>query len=360
MLLLDGGKATKILEDTVSNYQKAKQRAEKLAKEAEQSQQGYHKATTDDTVKPDAIQKLASKVTQAKEKALQADAEYRDTVVRANEVKDKFHSEQMPQILEELQKLEEERIKFLKTTLKQFIDLQDAIPPSIKLTCEAMSQYVDAIDVDADIQTFIEENRTEADGPEPIEYIPFTEEGANQAAVGVKKGPNIVDFLKKIQKFPPEERNAKLQEKLAETDNEIKNKTKTKSSMENMAKLYDKDPEQKKKVELQLDQFTKDIEQLQDTRQKIEQELKSSGVTVAPAPAPAVTAPSNTKPSAAPKTSVVKKAKALYDYKSEGEEELSFQKGDLVSVVEIEDSGWWQVELKGRKGIVPGNYFEYQ
>jgi len=362
MLLLDGGKATKILEDTVSNYQKAKQRAEKLAKEAEQSQQGYHKATTDDTVKPDAIQKLASKVTQAKEKASQADGEYRETVVKANEIKDKFHSEQMPQILSELQKLEEERIKFLKTALKQFIDLQDAIPPSIKLTCEAMTQYVDAIDVDADVQTFIEENRSEAEGPEPIEYVPFTEEGASQAAsaAGTKKGPNIAEFFKKIQRLSPEERTAKLQEKLAETDNEIKNKMKTKSSMENMAKLYEKDPEQKKKVDLQLEQFTKDIEQLQDTRQKVEQELKSSGVSVAPAPA--VTAASSAKPpGATPKSpaSAAKKAKALYDYKGEGEEELSFAKGDQVTVFEVEDSGWWQVELKGHKGIVPGNYFEY-
>jgi len=47
----------------------------------------------------------------------------------------------------------------------------------------------------------------------------------------------------------------------------------------------------------------------------------------------------------------------LYDYKGEGEEELSFAKGDQVNVFEIEDSGWWQVELKGHRGIVPGNYF---
>jgi len=360
-LVTEGQKATKILEDTISNYQKAKKTAEKFSKEAEQAQQGYHKATADDPVKPDVIQKLASKVTQAKEKASQADSEYRESVSKANEVKDKFHSDQMPQILAELQKLEEERIKFLKTTLKQFIDLQDAIPPSIKLTCEAMSQYVEAIDVDADIQTFIEENRSEGEGPEPIEYTPFTEDGANQASGmvgGAKKGPNISEFFKKIQKLSPEERTAKLQEKLAETDNDIKNKMKTKSSMENMAKLYEKDPEQKKKVDIQLEQFNRDIEQLQDTRQKIEQELKSSGVTVAPPPA--ITAPSNAKTTvaAASKTAnPIKKAKALYDYKGEGEEELSFAKGDQVNVFEIEDSGWWQVELKGHRGIVPGNYF---
>jgi len=112
----------------------------------------------------------------------------------------------MPQILAELQKLEEERIKFLKTTLKQFIDLQDAIPPSIKLTCEAMSQYVEAIDVDADIQTFIEENRSEGEGPEPIEYTPFTEDGASQAssmAGGNKKGPNVTEFFKKFKNYHP-------------------------------------------------------------------------------------------------------------------------------------------------------------
>jgi len=51
------------------------------------------------------------------------------------------------------------------------------------------------------------------------------------------------------------------------------------------------------------------------------------------------------------------KAKALANFKAENEDEVSFKKGDIVEVVEEEDTGWWTVEINGKTGAVPGNYF---
>jgi len=51
------------------------------------------------------------------------------------------------------------------------------------------------------------------------------------------------------------------------------------------------------------------------------------------------------------------KAKALANFRAQGEDELSFKKGDIVEILEEEDTGWWSIELNGKKGIVPGNYF---
>jgi hypothetical protein len=51
-------------------------------------------------------------------------------------------------------------------------------------------------------------------------------------------------------------------------------------------------------------------------------------------------------------------AKALYDNLAETQEELSFKKGDIVTIIEQDTNGlegWWLCSLKGRKGIAPGN-----
>lgn len=51
-------------------------------------------------------------------------------------------------------------------------------------------------------------------------------------------------------------------------------------------------------------------------------------------------------------------AKALYDNVPESPEELSFRKGDILTVIEQNTGGlegWWLCSLHGRQGIAPGN-----
>uniref|UniRef100_A0A803XS38 SH3 domain-containing protein n=1 Tax=Meleagris gallopavo TaxID=9103 RepID=A0A803XS38_MELGA len=51
-------------------------------------------------------------------------------------------------------------------------------------------------------------------------------------------------------------------------------------------------------------------------------------------------------------------AKALYDNVAESPDELSFRKGDIMTVLERNTQGldgWWLCSLHGRQGIVPGN-----
>uniref|UniRef100_A0A3Q1FFZ9 SH3 domain-containing protein n=1 Tax=Acanthochromis polyacanthus TaxID=80966 RepID=A0A3Q1FFZ9_9TELE len=49
---------------------------------------------------------------------------------------------------------------------------------------------------------------------------------------------------------------------------------------------------------------------------------------------------------------------ALYDNVAESPDELSFRKGDIMTVLERDTQGldgWWLCSLHGRQGIVPGN-----
>lgn len=56
---------------------------------------------------------------------------------------------------------------------------------------------------------------------------------------------------------------------------------------------------------------------------------------------------------------------ALFDYEAQDDEELSFNAGDLIAVLETGDDGWWQGELWDADtnsclgaGTVPSNFVE--
>ncbi|ELW50427.1 SH3 domain-containing protein 19 [Tupaia chinensis] len=67
-------------------------------------------------------------------------------------------------------------------------------------------------------------------------------------------------------------------------------------------------------------------------------------------------------PAEAKSTSVLalkgRKAKALYDFRGENEDELSFKAGDVLSELESVDDDWMRGQLMGRSGIFPRNYIQ--
>jgi hypothetical protein len=57
----------------------------------------------------------------------------------------------------------------------------------------------------------------------------------------------------------------------------------------------------------------------------------------------------------------MKQVKALYDYKAADSSELSFRKGDVISVIHVDESGWWQGSVSSNpsvQGMFPSNYCE--
>lgn len=48
--------------------------------------------------------------------------------------------------------------------------------------------------------------------------------------------------------------------------------------------------------------------------------------------------------------------KARFNFRQNNEDELSFSKGDLITVTRQEEGGWWEGTLTGRTGWFPSNY----
>ena len=62
------------------------------------------------------------------------------------------------------------------------------------------------------------------------------------------------------------------------------------------------------------------------------------------------------QPPAPPKPKLPQ-VKALYPYTASNEEELSFEVGDIITILD-RDEGWLKGELNGLEGWIPGNYVE--
>lgn len=52
------------------------------------------------------------------------------------------------------------------------------------------------------------------------------------------------------------------------------------------------------------------------------------------------------------------KAVALYDYQASNPDELSFQEGQTMIIVDRSEEGWWKTEQNGQILIVPAAYLE--
>ena len=59
-----------------------------------------------------------------------------------------------------------------------------------------------------------------------------------------------------------------------------------------------------------------------------------------------------------PKPGQVKVFKAVYDYKAQRPDELSFNEGDIIYIVDmITDNNWYKAKSSDNKtGLVPSNY----
>lgn len=48
----------------------------------------------------------------------------------------------------------------------------------------------------------------------------------------------------------------------------------------------------------------------------------------------------------------------MFQYEAEQNDELTLSVGDIITNVDIQDQGWWEGEVKGKRGVFPENFVE--
>lgn len=63
-------------------------------------------------------------------------------------------------------------------------------------------------------------------------------------------------------------------------------------------------------------------------------------------------------PPPVPKPGQVKVVRALYRYEAQQADELTFDEGDMLYILDMKDSSWWKAKCGTNIGLIPSNYVE--
>eukprot|EP00002_Diphylleia_rotans_P011401 TRINITY_DN2252_c0_g1_i1.p1 TRINITY_DN2252_c0_g1~~TRINITY_DN2252_c0_g1_i1.p1 ORF type:complete len:483 (-),score=137.11 TRINITY_DN2252_c0_g1_i1:287-1735(-) len=356
---LSGQKILKDFQEVVQRMEKAEQKLEKTKKdlesiEAEADKAGASKAS-----------KYQPKVQQAQEKVKLSEDELQQARNATEDSRQRTFLNDLPVVLNDFQKMEEERISYLTQLFDQFNTHQETLIPATTDSCNSSKGMVTSISVADDIALFIAENKSNQG--------PFVG-GAGKSGPDRRTKTRTVKYtsefrmpeFESFESLPTEERRERVQSKIEEIRASIKVEQRATKGIENMMLLYSSQPEMKAKVEQQLEVSQTKLTILKEHQTKYKGILATLGdasATISEENEDAqlgVTYAEDEQLEQACTLIAVDpfEAIALYDYEAGEEDEITFQAGDTIIIHAQGDSGWWEGEINGKIGLLPSNYVE--
>lgn len=294
-LMGEGQRLTKEFQDIMAALRSAKKNYQSKCEEADKAQSTYLKAKNDPSIKPKKLNELATKSTQANDKAHTADQEYQAALKAANAKQSKFYEQEMPRLLDEFQKFEEDRVTFLKSQLERLASAQADFPPFLADLCKTLATTSTAINKDSDTEAFLRINKTGVRPPPAIEYEPYDRENAAPAArpampasappsatptpkapppQAIKPRPEIKAGLGAgDETLSKDEKREKLEAQLRELRTAIKVEVKSRKGLEKLVKFYGSDPVAQEKAKGELDEQSRKVAQLRENKRMVERQL---------------------------------------------------------------------------------------
>jgi hypothetical protein len=353
-----------------SATESALQRFLTASAQAEASRKQFHFAQQDASIPPKKLKVLEAQEAKLSGEADKAHESYKQTLSELNAYQ-KQYEESLGVLLEKLQEMDTSRGALLSNMTRVYLDAHLALAKSDTQTNEVSSKAVGQIDATADQQSWIQANKNGL-APEPlVEYEGYELQFENATADEVPNPSKVgkvfsKSTLRKTQGTAggASAAPAKEEKKLARQKSLSRllgNKSKGVSrkgdppisSPNGAAATSNISPGRKNSTS-----DTSSPNKLSNSSPVISSPVKTDGPKIsANSVGSASAAAAATAPGKQSKGG--RKAKALFEFIASDDTEISFAVGDIVTVVRVDESGWWDCDKDGELGLAPGNYLQF-
>ncbi|KAL3896937.1 MAG: hypothetical protein SGCHY_003751 [Lobulomycetales sp.] len=258
-------------------------------------------------------ERLRIKLEKAQTTAHAADFDYQSGVEKLAELHSKWIQE-TGTAFSDCQKLEQERIDFLRTHTWTYANLLSSACVADDEGCERIRLSLEKCSIEDDIQLFIKTSSTGTEIPTPISYVNYRSglDSASSAPAALSTA-NI----------PYPQQKATSNEHISRPDSAPIFPPSGKSRNQQNPQHHQHSPQQQGKTTyLPYDPYDVSVDD-----------------------------------------QVIFNVQILYDYNAQADEELTIKKGDVLGVLTQHDDGWWECKAppqhatgRWKKGLIPSNF----
>lgn len=296
---------------------------------------------------------------------------YKQTLAELNSYQ-KTYEESSVVMLNKLQEMDESRGALMANVLRVYMDTHLALVKSTTLINDISNVAVANINAVADLQAWIQENKNGLATEPLVEYEGYEPQFENAGADEVPHPSKVSKVFSKSSlrrgtgggaATLPAKDDKKLarQKSLSRLlGNKSKPVSKKGDPSPSPTSASGTSPGRKGSIG---DGINNSGNKLSQSSPVISGPVRTDNVAT-PKAAAAISVPSTSASVAA--TSAAKttakggrRAKALFEFIASDDTEISFAIGDIVAVVRVDDSGWWDCDKDGELGLAPGNYLQF-
>ncbi|KAJ8300241.1 hypothetical protein KUTeg_021760 [Tegillarca granosa] len=168
--LQEGSKTQEILKISLQQLEKSRRQYEKAYKEAEKATDAYRKADADINLSRAEVEKYRNQMMIKNQQSDESKNEYASQLQQTNQCQRDHYNTLMPQVFEQFQTTDENRINRLQDFIKQCSNIERNVIPIINTCIDGMVKAADSINAVEDSKTVVDKYKSGFPIPQDIPF----------------------------------------------------------------------------------------------------------------------------------------------------------------------------------------------
>uniref|UniRef100_A0A5S6QVQ9 SH3 domain-containing protein n=1 Tax=Trichuris muris TaxID=70415 RepID=A0A5S6QVQ9_TRIMR len=169
--------------NAVESMKKAKKEYEKACREAELSESKYKKAEADINLSRADVKKAKLNYMSRTQQADDTKATYASELEKTNNYQKQFYSELLPNVLQKLQQMDEDRITQVRRLFCMCVEVESSVIPIVQRCFDGMLKEANKVDPATDSRTLVDRYRSGYGLPEEFPFVDLNPGPAASASI---------------------------------------------------------------------------------------------------------------------------------------------------------------------------------